>query len=248
MHSATLRNDVLKVFDNGYSTIKADTNMTNLIDAYSSANTYKINDKGIELVSSLNGDKKLFSYALADYTIVSENDEIILFGRELKGLDRSRSGNIDDYEHLYSKVIEKRGEEIVLDMDVDWATGTVDKTIFGNCEFNFKLPGAFTTMEPAKKESVTGEILSMINKSEASVPYEFGYSKGVIEHNVLFMSDDEAKLILLNEEKEGAVYTLKEKGKTGKRKFATDLSKDKYFIYVLENGVMYKTDRFIEIN
>ncbi len=126
-------------------------------------------------------------------------------------MDRSRSGNIDDYEHLYSKVIEKRGEEIVLDMDVDWATGTVDKTIFGNCEFNFKLPGAFTTMEPAKKESVTGEILSMINKSEASVPYEFGYSKGVIEHNVLFMSDDEAKLILLNEEKEGAVYTLKEK-------------------------------------
>ena len=247
MHSAKLDGDTLKVFDNGYSTNKNDANTANLVGSYSSANTYKISGKNISLESSIDEGKKLFSYALADYKVYDKN-ELVLFGRELAGLDMSKGGNINDYEHLYSRVIEKKDNETVLDMDVDWATHTVDKIKLDKSEFNFNMPDAHTSLEPTKKEAVTNDIIKMIGKAENTVPYEFGYSKGMIEHDVLFMSDDEAKLVLVKENNDGAVYTLKVKGETTSRRIVTDLSKGKYFVYVLENGVMYKTDKFIEID
>lgn len=247
MHSASLEKDILKVFDNGYSMNSGESDTSKLTGAYSSANTYKIDNKNISLTSSVDGDKKLFSYALGDYNVLSKTNEIILFGRELKGLNRARSGNINNYEHLYSKIIERKDGNVVLDMDIDWGTQTVDKINFDKCEFSFDLPNSYTTMEPATKENITDDVMKLLTEAEEDVPYEFGYSKGVIEHNVLFMNGDEAKVILVNDEKIGTMYTIKEKGKKAKMRLMTDLDKDKYYVYVLENGVVYKTDKFIEI-
>ncbi|UKI28423.1 MAG: aryl-sulfate sulfotransferase [Clostridium sp.] len=45
MHQAKLSGDTLKVLDNGYSTIKNETDLSNLKGSYSSVNTYTITDK-----------------------------------------------------------------------------------------------------------------------------------------------------------------------------------------------------------
>lgn len=248
MHSATLDGDTLKVFDNGYSTIKGETNTANLVGSYSSANTYKINGNFISLVNSYDEDKQFFSYALGDYEIVSDDDEIILFGRELKGLDYAKGVNIHNYDATVTRMIEKKSGNTVLDIEVNWGTHTVNKVkLDGNYTFDFTLPEAYTTLEPSLKEEITPSILNQIRNATETVNYKFGYSKLMIEHDVLFMSADEAKLILIDDDNDGAVYTLKVKDETTSRKIVTDLPNGKYYVYVLENGVMYKTDSYIEI-
>lgn len=248
MHSAKLVGDVLKVFDNGYSTNKNDANSKNLVGSHSSANTYKIDGKNITLTNTIDLDKKMFSYALGDYKLYSSTNELVLFGRELRDLNYSLGIDINEYDETVSRVIELDGDKTVLDMEVDWGTLTVDKINFDGCEFNFDLPEGHTTLEPSLKEDITDDILRAISNCETSVPYLFGYSKKMIEHNVSFLSEDEAKLVLMDENKNGAVYTLKVKSEPAVKKIVTDLSKGKYYIYILENGNMYKTDKFIEID
>ncbi len=247
MHEASLEGNTLRVFDNGYSMNSGITNTSQLIGSYSSANTYKLEGKNVSLVSSIDENKSLFSYALADYSY-NDNEELVLFGRELKGIDMSKGGNINDYQNLYSKVIEKKNGEIVLNMDVDWASRSVDKIDWSHVEFDFELPGFHTTLLPDEKKDISNNVINMIGKSKQTVPYKFGYSKGIIEHDVLFMNSDDAMLILINDDNLGAVYTLKEKDRPAKKRIVTDLEKGKYYVYILENGTMYKTDQFITID
>ncbi len=247
MHSASLDGDTLKVFDNGYSTNANNTNSANLIGSYSSANTYKINGKNITLASTIDEDKKFFSYALGDYEIVNDKDEIVLYGREFIDLDYASGVNINDYDKFGSRMIEKIDGETVVDLDFGWATYSVNKiNLNGKAVFSFDNMEGFTTREPSAKESISTDIQNMINSSNASVPYEFGYSKGMIEHNVVFMDSDEVKLVLVKDNKEGYVYNLKEKDKEA-NKIVTDIPSGKYYVYVLENGEMYKTDSYLEI-
>ncbi len=247
MHSATLDGNILKVFDNGFSTIKNDGNSANLIGSYSSANTYKINGNNIELVSSIDRDKALFSYALADYKI-STNSEVILFGRELKDFDYTRGANINEYSKLVSRIMEYKDGNLVLDMEVEGATQVVEKINLSNMNnFSFEQPLAYTTLKPAEKEDITEDMLKQIKSTNEKIEYEIGYSKNKIEHNAYFMKPDEAKLILIDDNEKGAVYTIKVKDESTKSRIVTDLDKGKYYVYILENGVMYKTDSYIEI-
>ena len=248
MHSASLNGKVLKVFDNGYSTNKNDANSANLVGSYSSANTYEINGNTISLVSTIDEDKKRFSYALGDYEVVGSNEELVLFGRELIDLNYASGVNINDYEKIGSRLIERIGGNTTVDLDIGWATYSVDKVkMSSDAKFGFDVMEVYTTLEPTAKEEVTEAIVDMIKGATEKVPYEFGYSRGIIEHNVLFMSSDEVKLVLVDGNDNGAVYDLKVKGETRSRKIVTDLKSGKYYVYVLENGVMYKTDNFIEI-
>lgn len=247
MHSATLDGSTLKVLDNGYSTLKGDANSKNVRGLYSSANTYAISGNNISLENSIDEDKKYFSYALGDYEIVSSNDELILFGRELKGINYDAGLDINDYVNTTSKLIEKKDGKTVLDIELDWGTHTVDKINFsGDYDYKFEIPGAYTSLEPSKKEELTDSVLKLINKAEET-NYKFGYSKSMIDHDILFMNDDEAKLVLVDDNNEGAVYTLKVKGEKTSKRIVTDLKRGKYYVYVLENGTMYKTNSFIEI-
>ena len=93
---------------------------------------------------------------------------------------------------------------------------------------------------------MTKELLDLIGDNE-TIGYEFGYSKNTIENNVMFMDSDEAKMILVNDSKKGYVYDIKVKGESKIQKIITDIPNGKYYIYVYENGVMYKTNSSITI-
>lgn len=248
MHSATLSGDTLKVFDNGYSTNKNDTNSANLVGSYSSANTYTINGKNITLKSSIDENKQRFSYALGDYEIINSNEEIVLFGREFIDLDYKSGVNINDYDKFGSRLIEKISGNTAVDLDIGWATYSVNKVrMNANNDFKFDDMEVYTTLEPSEKEDLTESIIKQIEDATESVNYEFGYSKGIIEHNVIFMDADEVKLILADDNNVGAMYTLKVKNESGSQKIVTDLKKGKYYVYVLENGKMFKTNSYIKI-
>lgn len=247
MHSAKLDGDLLRVFDNGYSTVKNDSTASASLGAYSSANTYKINGKSIALEKTIDEDKKLFSYALGDYKRISDVD-LILFGREMKDLDYNSNISLNDYDNVASRLIAKDGERTVLDIELGWSTYSVTKIALSKENvFSFSDIDYFTTLDPTPKEEIDADIMKKLGEVEGEVPYEFGYNKNIIEHNVLFMSFDDVKLILINDNNEGAIYTLKVKGETDSRKIVTDLPAGKYYVYVFENDVMYKTDSFIEI-
>lgn len=248
MHSAKLINNTLKVFDNGYSTNKGDSNSANLMGSYSSANTYEINGKNISLTKSIDEGKNHFSYALGDYEIVNDNTEIVLFGRELKGLDYSLGIDINNYDYNFTRLIEKKNDNTVLDMTIDWPTHTVLKIDMSKYNgFDFREAGYMTTLTPSQKGRITEDILASIKSATESLDYSFGYSNNIIESNVLFMYSDSAKIILINDLEEGAVYDLKIKNKETSEKIVTDLQKGKYYVFVLENEVMYKTGKFLEI-
>lgn len=247
MHSATLVGNTLKVLDNGYSTVKNDPNSANLTGAYSSANTYTISGKNISLSSAIDEDKKYFSYAIGDYEVVNTTDEIVLFGRELTDLDFASGVNINEYDKLTSKMIEKIDGKTALDLTIDIATYSVTKIdVTKKSEFNFDTPASHTSQEPTKHSDLTKELLDLIGDNE-TIGYEFGYSKNTIENNVMFMDSDEAKMILVNDSKKGYVYDIKVKGESKVQKIITDIPNGKYYIYVYENGVMYKTNSSITI-
>ncbi len=69
----------------------------------------------------------------------------------------------------------------------------------------------------------------------------------MLEPTSFLMTPDEAFIILIDDNENGAVYTIKVKDQGTKSRIVTDLSKGKYYVYILENGVMYKTDSYIEI-
>lgn len=248
MHSATIEGDTLKVFDNGYSTNRGETNSKNLVGSYSSANTYKISGKTISLVSTIDENKTLFSYALGDYDVSSGND-LVLFGRELKNLDFSSGINIHDHSDLASRLILKSSDKTIFDIEFDWASYSVVKIdVSGDYDFKFVDSKVYTTLLPSPKEPIDDAIIDAIKNANETVNYKFGFSNNIIEHNVLFMSSDEAKLVLIDDEKTGAIYTLKVRGESYSKKIVTDLTAGKYYVYILENGKLYKTDNVIEIS
>lgn len=248
MHSAYMSGNTLKVFDNGYSTNQNDSNISNLKGSYSSANTYTIENNNITYRSLIDEDKKLFSYALGDYKTTKDDNELVLFGRELDGIDYNSEVNIHTYDKVSSRLIEKNASETILDMTIGWATYSVQKIEkTSNFVFDFREPSVYTTLMPTKYDELTDDIKAKLSNNLETIDYTFGYSNNTIEHNILFMDSDEAKLILVNKDGEGVIYTLKENGKRQIDKIITDLKKDTYYIYVLENGVMYKTDSKIEI-
>ncbi|HBA37095.1 MAG TPA: hypothetical protein DCY94_00090 [Firmicutes bacterium] len=247
MHSATLTNDTLRVFDNGYSTNIGEATISNLAGSHSSANTYKITGNTITLTTAIDEDKSLFSYALADYRI-DGNRETILFGRELKNVDYSKNVNINEWSPLTTRLIENVSGKKVLDIEIDQATQFVEAIdLTKNVNFDFETAGAFTTLKPSLKEDLTVELKNQIKSATEKVDYNFGYSKNYIEHDIAFMYSDEAKLILINDKEEGTVYTLKVKDEKQSKKIVTDLSSGSYYVYILENGKMFKTDSKIEI-
>lgn len=253
MHSASLQGNTLKVFDNGYDVNKEleDENYPkskHLLGSYSSAQTFTIDNSNITLTSTIDEDKKLFSYALADYKTANENDEIILFGRELKDLDYNSDININEYDKLASRLIEYKNGKKALDIELDVATYSVAKIdLSKNYTYGFEKLKTHTTLLPTEKEKITNEILNQIKSSEEIVDYEFGYSNGFIECNVLYMKSDEAKMVLIDDNNNGTVYTLKVKDEYAIKKIYTDLPKGKYYIYILENGMMKKTNSQLEI-
>lgn len=247
MHSASLEGNSLRVFDNGYSTIKADEVTSHQKGLYSRAMKYSIDGKKIIQVGSIDENKTLFSYALGDYKKVDDG-ELILFGRELKNIDYNSENNISDYNNLVSRVIEYSNDQKVLDIELGNATLTVDKvSLREGSSFNFEPLKSHTSILPSPKEPITDGILKAINSSNYNELYKVGFSKNIIECNILFMRDDEAKLILVDGDKNGAVYTLKERGIKETRKIVTDLPSGKYQIFILENDKMYNIDSYLEI-
>lgn len=248
MHSATLNGDVLKVFDNGYSANKEDANSSHLVGSYSSANTYRLTGKSIKLESAIDEDKKFFSYALGDYNIANSKDELVLFGRELGTFDYSQGVDINTIEGVSSRLIEKIDGQTTLDLSIGIGTHTVDKIdVSKGSTFSFDKTKTFTTIEPSKKGEITKDIITLVENATESKDYTFGYSKNFIECNAYYMSFEEANLVLINDAREGAVYTLKVKDKIYNENIVTDLPNGKYYVYVYENGTMYKTDKYIEI-
>lgn len=248
MHSATLNGNILKVFDNGYDTFIGESDSSKLVGSYSSANTYKIDGKNISLVSTIDEEKQYFSYALGDYSIVNNKDEIILFGRELDNLDYSSGVDINGYEDLSSRLIEKIDGNTVLSMNISEPSHTVLKIDASKkVEFNLDKPALYSTIEPSKSEKITSSVLKLINDATKEVSYDFGINNNILQTSVQYMTFEESKVILIDENKNGAVYNLKIKDKEKNEKIVLDLPKGKYHVFVYENDEMYKTNKFIEI-
>ncbi len=247
MHQATLNNGVLKVLDNGYSTIKNISNIQELKGSYSSANTYKVDGKNIELVSSYNENKKYFSYALGDYKVLN-NEELILFGRELNDANYNENLNINEFSNLSSKLIGLVNNNKVLDLTIARSNYSVTKVnVNTKHNFNFNSPKNYTTLTASPKEELTNTILNQLKDAELDETYNFGFEQNIIENNMTFLSLDEVKLILVNDNKEGAVYTIKEPNKSKVSKTVIDLPKGKYYIFIIENGSIKQTGKTIEV-
>ena len=249
MHSATLKNGILKVFDNGYDINAGNPNSAHLVGSYSSANTYKIDGKTISLVSSVNENKRLFSYALADYEIVNDNDEIILFGRELDNFDYSLDTDINLHTDLSSRLIERIDNEIALYMNIEGATYSVLKVdVSKGTKFTYDAMANVHNISSTAKLPITSDMVRLAKETDKVVAYEFGFYNNLLEVNIGFTSTDSVQLLLLNSNFEGAAYTIKEENKDLLlNKISVDIPKGKYTIYMYINGVMYKSNKFIEI-
>lgn len=247
MHQATLNKGTLKVLDNGYSTIKNITNLKELKGSYSSANTYKIDGKNIELVSSYNENKKYFSYALGDYKVLN-NEELILFGRELNNVNYNENVDINEYDNLSSKLIGLVNNNKVLDLTIAGGNYSVTKVnVNTKHSFNFDSPKNYTTLTASPKEELTSAILDKLKDAELDESYDFGFEQNIIENNMIFLSLDEVKMVLVNDSKEGAVYTIKEPNKEKVNKTVIDLPKGKYYIFIIENDHVKQTGKTIEV-
>lgn len=248
MHQAKLSGDTLKVLDNGYSTIKNETDLSNLKGSYSSVNTYTITDKKIALTNSYNDNKKYFSYALGDLKTVGNGKDIILFGRELDGVDYSKGGSIHEYGNLSSALLEVTNNKETLNLRIKGAYYSVTKVnLNGDVSFDFTTVKGYTTLEASPKEDITSDVISKIASASDEISLDFGYSDNIVTNNALFMDIDEAKMILINDSSDGAVYTIKEKDKSKVDKTVIDLKAGKYYIFIVENGTAYKTNKYIEV-
>ena len=248
MHQAKLSGDTLKVLDNGYSTIKNETDLSNLKGSYSSVNTYTITDKKIALTNSYNDNKKYFSYALGDLKTVGNGKDIILFGRELDGVDYSKGGSIHEYGNLSSVLLEVTNNKETLNLRIKGAYYSVTKVnLNGDVSFDFTTVKGYTTLEASPKEDITSDVISKIASASDEISLDFGYSDNIVTNNALFMDIDEAKMILINDSSDGAVYTIKEKDKSKVDKTVIDLNAGKYYIFIVENDIAYKTNKYIEV-
>lgn len=248
MHQAKLSGDTLKVLDNGYSTIKNETDLSNLKGSYSSVNTYTITDKKIALTNSYNDNKKYFSYALGDLKTVGNGKDIILFGRELDGIDYSKGGSIHEYGNLSSALLEVTNNKETLNLRIKGAYYSVTKVnLNGDVSFDFTTVKGYTTLEASPKEDITSDVISKIASASDEISLDFGYSDNIVTNNALFMDIDEAKMILINDSSDGAVYTIKEKDKSKVDKTVIDLKAGKYYIFIVENDIAYKTNKYIEV-
>lgn len=248
MHQAKLSGDTLKVLDNGYSTIKNETDLSNLKGSYSSVNTYTITDKKIALTNSYNDNKKYFSYALGDLKTVGNGKDIILFGRELDGVDYSKGGSIHEYGNLSSALLEVTNNKETLNLRIKGAYYSVTKVnLNGDVSFDFTTVKGYTTLEASPKEDITSDVISKIASASDEISLDFGYSDNIVTNNALFMDIDEAKMILINDSSDGAVYTIKEKDKSKVDKTVIDLKAGKYYIFIVENDIEYKTNKYIEV-
>lgn len=248
MHQAKLSGDTLKVLDNGYSTIKNETDLSNLKGSYSSVNTYTITDKKIALTNSYNDNKKYFSYALGDLKTVGNGKDIILFGRELDGVDYSKGGSIHEYGNLSSVLLEVTNNKETLNLRIKGAYYSVTKVnLNGDVSFDFTTVKGYTTLEASPKEDITSDVISKIASASDEINLDFGYSDNIVTNNALFMDIDEAKMILINDSSDGAVYTIKEKDKSKVDKTVIDLKAGKYYIFIVENDTAYKTNKYIEV-
>ena len=248
MHQAKLSGDTLKVLDNGYSTIKNENDLSNLKGSYSSVNTYTITDKKIALTNSYNDNKKYFSYALGDLKTVGNGKDIILFGRELDGVDYSKGGSIHEYGNLSSAQKEVTNNKETLNLRIKGAYYSVTKVnLNGDVSFDFTTVKSYTTLEASPKEDITSDVISKIASASDEISLDFGYSDNIVTNNALFMDIDEAKMILINDSSDGAVYTIKEKDKSKVDKTVIDLKAGKYYIFIVENDIAYKTNKYIEV-
>ena len=248
MHQAKLSGDTLKVLDNGYSTIKNESDLSNLKGSYSSVNTYTITDKKIALTNSYNDNKKYFSYALGDLKTVGNGKDIILFGRELDGVDYSKGGSIHEYGNLSSALLEVTNNKETLNLRIKGAYYSVTKVnLNGDVSFDFTTVKGYTTLEASPKEDITSDVISKIASASDEISLDFGYSDNIVTNNALFMDIDEAKMILINDSSDGAVYTIKEKDKSKVDKTVIDLKAGKYYIFIVENDIAYKTNKYIEV-
>ena len=248
MHQAKLSGDTLKVLDNGYSTIKNEIDLSNLKGSYSSVNTYTITDKKIALTNSYNDNKKYFSYALGDLKTVGNGKDIILFGRELDGVDYSKGGSIHEYGNLSSVLLEVTNNKETLNLRIKGAYYSVTKVnLNGDVSFDFTTVKGYTTLEASPKEDITSDVISKIASASDEISLDFGYSDNIVTNNALFMDIDEAKMILINDSSDGAVYTIKEKDKSKVDKTVIDLKAGKYYIFIVENDTAYKTNKYIEV-
>lgn len=248
MHQAKLSGDTLKVLDNGYSTIKNETDLSNLKGSYSSVNTYTITDKKIALTNSYNDNKKYFSYALGDLKTVGNGKDIILFGRELDGVDYSKGGSIHEYGNLSSALLEVTNNKETLNLRIKGAYYSVTKVnLNGDVSFDFTTVKGYTTLEASPKEDITSDVINKIASASDEISLDFGYSDNIVTNNALFMDIDEAKMILINDSSDGAVYTIKEKDKSKVDKTVIDLKAGKYYIFIVENDTAYKTNKYIEV-
>lgn len=248
MHQAKLSGDTLKVLDNGYSTIKNETDLSNLKGSYSSVNTYTITDKKIALTNSYNDNKKYFSYALGDLKTVGNGKDIILFGRELDEVDYNKGGSIHEYGNLSSALLEVTNNKETLNLRIKGAYYSVTKVnLNGDVSFDFTTVKGYTTLEASPKEDITSDVISKIASASDEISLDFGYSDNIVTNNALFMDIDEAKMILINDSSDGAVYTIKEKDKSKVDKTVIDLKAGKYYIFIVENDIAYKTNKYIEV-
>lgn len=248
MHSAQLQGNLLKVFDNGYSINNEVTDISKLEGTYSSANTYRIDGKNISLVSTHDEDKKLFSYALADYNLISPEDEIVLFGRELENVNYSISSDINAHRDLSTRLIEYIGSEKILDIKLDFASLTVDKIdATKGDKFSFDTIKNINTYRASKTRKIDSELLDKIEAAEMELDYSIGLSNNMLEINMQYISIDAADVILADTNGDGAVYDFKKMNSMLNENIVLDLKAGKYYIYIYENGIMYKTNKYIVI-
>ncbi len=247
MHSATLNNNVLKVLDNGYPINSGVTALSSLKGLYSSANTYEISNNNITLKNSLNEDKKQFSYALGDYEI-NNNSEIVLYGRELKNANYEESTDINLYNDLYSKMVEYKDNKKVVEITFKGASYSVTKIDLNKqYSFTFSEENILTSISATPSLPLTTDILNSLKDVNEEIDYKFTIKNNIIENNVLYMGDIEVKLVLLDSNNSGALYTLKNIGEDKREKIAVDLEAGKYELFVIENNKAYKTNQFIDI-
>ena len=145
-------------------------------------------------------------------------------------------------------LVENFDGETAIDIKVNKASGTLEKIdISKGINFSFDEMKVINTPSKTEKTSLTDDIINKINSSELNIDYNMGFVNNVFEVNVSYMLNDEVSVIFMSNNNEGAIYNIKKSNDILKNKILVELPEGKYNVYFNENGIIYKTDKYIEV-
>lgn len=238
---------------NGFE-VGGDDNVSTYLNDYSTAELYEIKDKVAKLIWEYDAGKEIFTHQYGSFNIYNGN-KLVDFGWTLNDEYRQRedatlSESEKNTDNTYAKIYEfDSNNEMVLEAKIEdgkyriFKHGLYSDNInnFDNGKYNF-----YITMSKSEKEKVN--IRKISDKLEQASEYKntITYTKYSIDTDYNFDTYDEVDILLVGENNTGYVVNYKNSLENVKKNLNIELKHGNYALYLIINGVYYKTNVMVK--